>query len=138
MYQKEVEPPQPFVSDVEIQNAKNLWNSWTDILKFSYLKDNIMAKTKKHFAEVTQQQVQAFMNEIKVEYNDYIKSGPGCDEISLKDGCELLDQYKEKVQELNTRKEDLVQACQLFNLQIPTFSLLAEIEESNKKLDNIY
>jgi dynein heavy chain len=51
---------------------------------------------------------------------------------------ESLAEYKEKVNDLNKRKDELVLAEKLFNLPISTFKELVQIEEENKKLSVLY
>lgn len=53
-------------------------------------------------------------------------------------GLELLEEYKAKTQELNEKKEELVLAEKLFNLDISNFPNLVMIEEENKKLSVLY
>lgn len=58
--------------------------------------------------------------------------------MDLDQGLELLEVYKQKTQELNEKKEELVLAEKLFNLDISNFPKLVAIEEENKKLSVLY
>ena len=67
-----------------------------------------------------------------------MESGPGSEYISLDEGLDLLESYKVKTQELNKKKDELVLAEKLFNLDISNFPNLVMIEEENKKLSILY
>lgn len=71
-------------------------------------------------------------------FAEYRAAGPGSDDTSLDDGLELLAKYKEQLNELNKRKDELVLAEKLFNLPISTFKELVAIEEDNKALSALY
>ena len=50
----------------------------------------------------------------------------------------LIDYYKERIVELNKRKEELVLAEKLFNLDISNFPELVAIDVENKQLQPLY
>ena len=54
-------------------------------------------------------------------YQQYKAEGPSAPQTSLDDGLKLIEYYKEKIVELNKRKEELVLAEKLFNLEISSF-----------------
>jgi dynein heavy chain len=56
----------------------------------------------------------------------------------LDDGLRLIDYYKERIVELNRRKEELVLAEKLFNLDISNFPELVNIDVENKQLQPLY
>lgn len=61
-------------------------------------------------------------------YEQYKEGGPGSANTSLDDGLQLLEYYKEKTAQLNKKKEELVLAEKLFNLDISNFPELVSIE----------
>jgi dynein heavy chain len=50
----------------------------------------------------------------------------------------LIEYYKERIVELNKKKEELVLAEKLFNLDISSFPELVSIDEENKYLQPLY
>lgn len=56
----------------------------------------------------------------------------------MDDGLRLIDYYKERIVELNRRKEELVLAEKLFNLDISNFPELVNIDVENKQLQPLY
>jgi dynein heavy chain len=58
--------------------------------------------------------------------------------VDLNEGLEQLIKYKEMVAEYNRKKDELVLAEKLFNLEISTFKELVAIDEENKLLSTLY
>lgn len=58
--------------------------------------------------------------------------------MDLNEGLEQLIKYKELVAEYNKKKDELVLAEKLFNLEISTFKELVAIDEDNKNLSTLY
>jgi dynein heavy chain len=69
---------------------------------------------------------------------EYKQSGPGANDVDLDEGLEQLLRYRELVAEFNRRKDELVMAEKLFNLEISTFKELVAIDEENKRLGALY
>jgi hypothetical protein len=58
--------------------------------------------------------------------------------ITLEEGYELLIASKAQVAEFNKKRIANVQAEKLFNLEISKYPKLVDMEELNKKYDEIY
>lgn len=71
-------------------------------------------------------------------HKQYKEEGPSAPGTSLDDGLRLIDYYKERIVELNRRKEELVLAEKLFNLDISNFPELVAIDVENKQLQPLY
>lgn len=54
-------------------------------------------------------------------HKKYKEEGPSAPGVNLDDGLGYIDYYKQKIIELNSRKEELVLAEKLFNLDISNF-----------------
>lgn len=121
-----------------MEEAFSLLDRWNELVTEAKRKDYKLIEKKLEFASVTKEQVNQFKEHIKVLHAEYKATGPGAAETSLDKGLELLNDYKEIVQELNKKKEELVLAEKLFNLPISTFTELVAIEEENKKLTILY
>ena len=67
-----------------------------------------------------------------------MKRGPGTNGIKLDEGIMLLRASKDKVAAFNKIRNANVLAEKLFNLEISKYPELIEMEESNKKYDEIY
>jgi dynein heavy chain len=71
-------------------------------------------------------------------HKQYKEEGPSAPGTNLDDGLRLIDYYKERLLELNRRKEELVLAEKLFNLDISNFPELVAIDVENKQLQPLY
>ena len=115
-----------------------LSTNWAKLLEEADRKDFEVNDFKKSFADVTRGEVLKFENELKEEFERYIQNGPGADHVSLEEGVELLMQSKENNRRFNRKREEYVLAEKLFNLPISKFPELIQMEEDNKKYDEIY
>lgn len=112
--------------------------NWEELIEFADKQDNQVKGFKKNFSEVTKSQVDAFKEEIVKEYETYKARGPGTNGVPLEEGLELLAQSQEKIAEFNKTRVSNVQAEKLFNLEISKYPYLVEMEELNKKYNEIY
>lgn len=131
MYNQNVEPE-------KMDEAFSLEEKWEELVKEAKLKDHKLLHVKKHFAKETKEEVLAFKSELKGIYQEYKLNGPGANETSLDKGLELLNFYQQLCAEKNKKKDALVLAEKLFNLDISTFPELVAIDEENKKLMKLY
>jgi dynein heavy chain len=128
-----------FVIDEETQKeVETLMTNWEELLEFADKKDFEVNDFKKNFAEVTKQEVEQFKVKIQAEYEKYKEQGPGTSSVKLEMGLELLIKSKATIIEFNKEREDNVLAEKLFNLPISKFPELVQMEEMNKKYDQIY
>jgi dynein heavy chain len=104
----------------------------------SKAKDVSLDSSKQLFAKETEEEVGEFKKGLVLLYKQYKEEGPSAPGTSLDDGLRLIDYYKEKIGELNRRKEELVLAEKLFNLDISNFPELVGIDVENKQLVPLY
>jgi len=131
MYEYQIE------EDVQ-KDVDSLMLNWEELIEFADKQDNHVKGFKKNFSEVTKGDVEQFNDDIRKEYESYKMRGPGTPGVSLEDGMTLLNESKAKIVEFNKTRIALVQAERLFNLEISKYPQLVEMEEDNKKYDEIY
>lgn len=110
-----------------IAEAFGLEAKWKELLKDSKSKDSELEMSKQEFAKETKVEVEEFKKALAELYVQYKEGGPGASTTSLDDGLQLLEYYKEKTAQLNKKKEELVLAEKLFNLDISNFPELVSI-----------
>jgi dynein heavy chain len=120
------------------REAFSLKSDWFSLIASANSKDAKLVRTKEKFAQDTKEDVVKFKQGLKLLYEKYIEEGPGSPNTSLDDGLQLIEYYKEQAGELNKKKEDLVLAEKLFNIDISTFPELVAIEEESKALQPVY
>ncbi len=62
-----------------------------------------------------------FKKGLVILHKQYKEEGPSSPQTNLDDGLRLIEYYKERIIELNKKKEELVLAEKLFNLDISSF-----------------
>lgn len=123
----------------EVQKeVDSLMLNWEELIEFADKQDNHVKGFKKNFSEVTKTDVEQFKELINKEYESYVKRGPGTNSVDLEEGMALLNESKAKIIEFNKTRIANVQAERLFNLEISKYPNLVEMEEANKKYDEIY
>ena len=128
-----------YVIEEEVQKeVDTLMLNWQELIEFADKQDNHVKGFKKNFSEVTKQDVESFKEAIRKEWESYKARGPGTTGVSLEDGMALLNDSKAKIVEFNKTRIANVQAERLFNLEISKYPQLVEMEEDNKKYDEIY
>jgi len=132
MYNQNIEPIE------RLDEAFSLDDKWKELVKEAKLRDHKLLHVKKHFAKETKEEVSAFKSELRGLLQDYKNKGPGAPETSLDEGMESLGKYQALCMEKNKKKDALVLAEKLFNLDISTFQELVQIDEENKKLQKLY
>ena len=118
--------------------AATLDQRWHKLFCDSKTKDLRLGKVKEQFREVTKTQAVEFQDEIKALETEFYKSGPGSSGLTLDDGVEIVKEYKRMIAKCNKRKAELVNAENLFNLEMTTYPVLTEMSVELDKLFTIY
>ena len=126
------------VSESEIQAALNIEKRWRQLYVDARTRDLRLVDTKAKFREVTKQQDVHFREELNVLRREFLDSGPGISSISLDDGVELLSDYKRRLNKLHKTKAELVNALNLFNLDVKPYPMLQATGADVEQLDKIY
>ena len=69
---------------------------------------------------------------------NFLDLGPGVSSISLDEGVELLAEYKLKVAKLQRTKAELINAQNLFDLDVKPYPALQSTQSDLEQLDKIY
>ena len=83
MYKYEIEKEHQDQVDMIAEN-------WANLVEFAEKQDFKVNELKESFAEVTQRNVATFKDEIKADYEEYMATGPGSQDVSLEEGVEKL------------------------------------------------
>ena len=126
------------IPEGEAEAARTLSERWHRLFCDSKTKDLRLQQVKEQFREVTKDQAVEFKASTKQMLREFLDAGPGISSISLEDGSELLDQYITRLAECSRRKQELVNAEGLFNLEITAYPALAEMSARMDQLSVIY
>ncbi|KAJ3328734.1 Dynein heavy chain 10, axonemal, partial [Blyttiomyces sp. JEL0837] len=126
------------VDKAELAAAISLPELWQNMLKKSSDVDDALIPVKAKFTETTQNQVKEFKAELKAFKDDFTTNGPGGMDLDMEKGIELLGEAKEAVANFLLRRENLVRAEKLFNLNVTSYPELFDLEHEIKELDKIY
>jgi dynein heavy chain, axonemal len=122
----------------ELEAAVSIDKRWRQLFVDSRTRNLQLVETKQKFRDVTAQQDMEFRDELQVLRKQFLESGPGISNIDLDQGCELLAEYKVRVSKLNQTKAELINAQNLFNLDVKPYPLLQQTQQELEQLDKIY
>jgi dynein heavy chain len=128
----------PVEDESEKTMAKSIDSRWAQLVIDSKTKDLRLVRTKDKFRGVTKDQAIEFTAECKVHLKKYYQAGPGSPGLDLDVGIELVAEYYKELGELTKKKQELVNAENLFNLPITVYPELAEEQASLDKLNKVY
>ena len=121
MYKQNIDPK-------AVEEAFGLEDKWNSLVNKAKEKDANLSDRKQEFAKETQDDVAEFKKGLAQLHQQYKLEGPSAPQTNLDEGLRLIEYYKEKIIELNKRKEELVLAEKLFNLNISSFPELVAID----------
>ena len=126
------------IASSETEAAANLDQRWHQLFVNSKTRDLRLTDTKRKFRTVTAQQDTEFREVLSSLKREFDETGPGTSNISLDVGVELLAEYKERLAKLNKQKADLVNAQNLFGLDVKPYPDLNNTTAKVEVLDKIY
>lgn len=126
------------VPDEEVAAAMNIENRWRKLYVDARTRDLRLVDTKTTFREVTVQQDLDFRAELELLRKEFLDTGPGNSSISLDDGVDLLRDFQKRVAKHNKTKAMLVNAQNLFNLDVKPYPVLQQTCSDLDQLEKIY
>ena len=126
------------VSAEELTNAMTIDEKWKKIYVDSRTRDLRLVDTKEKFRVVTANQDVEFRETLQLLRKEFLDAGPGISSVTLDDGVELMGQYRRRIAKLSKDKAELINAQNLFNLDVKPYPLLQQTVEEMDQLDKIY
>ena len=122
----------------ELESALNIEIRWRKLYVDSRTRDLRLIDTKDKFRIVTADQDVTFRDELVELRKNFLDSGPGVSSVSLDEGVELMIQYKKQLGTLHSTKLELINAQNLFALDVKAYPSLSDTQNDVEKLDKIY
>merc|ERR1711871_635441 len=122
----------------ELELAHSLAEKWRELYVFARTKDLRLAKVKEDFRAVTTEQSEAFQEELKELRTQFYAEGPIAGKVSLEEGVLLMVDYAETLQKCVAKKDELVNAEDLFGMEMTSYPVLVEIQGEMSRMKVIY
>lgn len=122
----------------EINAAMGIEIRWRQLYVNSRTRDLRLVDTKQQFRKVTANQDTEFRENLQTLRKEFLDAGPGVSSVTLDQGVELLADYKRRLNRLNRVKAELINAQNLFNLDVKPYPLLQQTQGELDQLDRIY
>ncbi len=122
----------------ELELAHSLAEKWRDLYVFARTKDLRLAKVKEDFRAVTTEQSEAFQEELKELRTQFYSDGPIAGKVSLEEGVLLMVDYAETLSKCVAKKDELVNAEDLFGMEMTSYPVLVEVQSEMARMKIIY
>jgi dynein heavy chain len=126
------------VNEEEMDAALKIEGRWRKLYVDSRTRDLRLIDTKQKFRVITSEQDVEFRAVLVNLRKEFLDSGPGVSTTDLDEGVELLAEYKRKISKLNKVKAELVNAQNLFDLDVKPYPDLQQTILDIEKLSKIY
>ncbi|KAG5468437.1 hypothetical protein LSCM1_02417 [Leishmania martiniquensis] len=125
--------------DAEIVKlAMSLQDMWFCTLARVHQTSVALEPRKVQFRELTIQEVGKFLEEGVKVLREFRSTGPGRADIDLAAGNESKKQWRQRLTELQVKRDQLLKAEQLFDLTLTTHTSLQQLNEELTKVETIY
>ncbi|KAK7195889.1 dynein heavy chain [Novymonas esmeraldas] len=122
----------------EVKLAMSLQNMWYCTLARVHQTGVSLEPRKVQFRELTVQEVGKFLGEGVKVVQEFRRTGPGRAEIDLAVGNESKKQWRQRLTELQMKRDQLVKAEKLFDLPLTTHTSLQQLNEELSKVETVY
>jgi dynein heavy chain len=122
----------------ELNSAFGIEERWRKLYIDSKTRDLRLTDTKQQFKQVTVQEEVDFRKSVENLRAEFLQQGPGVSTHTLDDGVDRLAYYKRRIGKLNKAKAELINAQNLFNLNVTSFPSLQATQADIEQFDKIY
>ncbi|TPP46731.1 Dynein heavy chain and region D6 of dynein motor family protein [Leishmania donovani] len=121
-----------------VKLAMSLQDMWSCTLARVHQTGIALEPRKVQFRELTVQEVSKFLDEGRKVLQEFRCTGPGRDDIDLAAGNESKKQWRQRLSELQMKRDQLVKAENLFDLPLTTHTCLQQLNEELTKVETVY
>ncbi|OQR86956.1 flagellar inner arm dynein 1 heavy chain alpha [Achlya hypogyna] len=122
----------------EANRAFDLEARWKSLVVASKTKDLRLVHVKDQFRVVTKQDTAAFATDCKAMRVDFFSTGPGGPLGDLDRGLELVHEFKARLAAFKNKRQELVNAENLFSLPLTAYPELQEVADALEKHEAVY
>ncbi|CBZ30501.1 putative dynein heavy chain [Leishmania mexicana MHOM/GT/2001/U1103] len=121
-----------------VKLAMSLQDMWSCTLARVHQTGIALEPRKVQFRELTVQEVSKFLDEGGRVLQEFRCTGPGRADIDLAAGNESKKQWRQRLSELQMKRDQLVKAENLFDLPLTTHTCLQQLNEELTKVETVY
>ncbi|CAM38695.1 putative dynein heavy chain [Leishmania braziliensis MHOM/BR/75/M2904] len=121
-----------------VKLAMSLQDMWSCTLARVHQTGIALKPRKVQFRELTMQEVSKFLDGGANVLQEFRRTGPGRADIDLAAGNEAKKQWRQRLSELQMKRDQLVKAEKLFDLPLTTHTCLQQLNEELTKVETVY
>ena len=125
------------IDDSELERSRLLLSEWHKIVAQARHRSLEVSKLKKEFAAATQMSCLEFLVESEQFLRRITSEGPGAPDVELDVAAERTAAFAAELKVLMQKKDSIVSAIKLFELEPVVFSVLAQAAEKIKNINEI-
>ena len=126
------------ISDEETAQVAQVRYMWLELITLTKRTNHVLGPTKKKFAKVTIEAVSLFREELAIALTKMREEGPAANNVELDSGLEQMNQLTEALTKYQRRRDEYVDTQKLFDLEITSFTSLAQMQEVFNTLSYIF
>ncbi|CAL8247788.1 unnamed protein product [Merluccius merluccius] len=122
--------------DLELVGSIGLM--WSQLLTESKLVDRSLGRVKKTFTEITNEQIEAFTQELSIFTESFNMHGPGAVGDDLEKGLAVMGSYEVELAKMESGRQVLANAEKLFDLSFTMYPELLQVQKDMTGLRLVY
>ena len=111
----------------ELDQCARLQSMWDSLGDEAMQTDAALEDVKVDFCDITRQQIETFEGEVQAFYERFQSTGPSRGNIELSAGLKLLWEVEAELTSLLQRRDELVLAQKLFDMDITSYPELSKV-----------
>nr|XP_034180267.1 dynein heavy chain 10, axonemal [Osmia lignaria] len=120
------------------QMAHKLQHDWESLYLGALYRASTLESTCDRFSEMTQQQINHFLEELKEFAKDFEENGPGSVGENLDFGLVKMTEYGAKIAQLEDRRQSMINSELLFDLPATDYSSFLKVKKDYEGMELLY
>ncbi|XP_026670097.1 dynein heavy chain 10, axonemal [Ceratina calcarata] len=120
------------------QMAYNLQRDWESLYLGALYRASTLATTSDRFSDMTQEQINTFVDELEEFRQDFEANGPGSVGDDLELGLKKMEEYGKLITKLEERRLSLINSEILFDLPATDYSSFLKVKKDYEGMELLY
>ncbi|KZC13452.1 Dynein heavy chain 10, axonemal [Dufourea novaeangliae] len=122
----------------EEQMAYDLQRDWESLYLGALYRASTLESTSDRFSDMTKEQIDNFVDELKQFATDFEENGPGSVGEQLEHGLKKMDEYGKKITKLEDRRQGMINSELLFDLPATNYSVFLNVKKDYEGMEGLY
>ncbi|KAI4497256.1 hypothetical protein M0802_007740 [Mischocyttarus mexicanus] len=125
-------------SEIDEKMAYELQTDWESLYLGALYRASTIVTTREKFAEMIQDQIIEFNNELVKFIEDFHNNGPGSVGEDLNLGVQKMTEYGKSIEKYDTKRRDLTNSQMLFDLDPADYTAFFQVKEDYEGMEILF